>query len=779
MRASALFLHARGCSTLTNPRSPDPLALAHALSVASPSSRSPSHLHAQVLKLGMSGDIFTTNHLLISYSKFGLLGRALHLFDEMSHRNLVSWTAMVSGSVRSGAPELGIKLFVSMIRDSFCPNEFALASALRAACDQSMAHVKLQFGLSLHGVAVKVGVDADPFVGSSLLLMYAKHGRVAAAELAFTEIRLKDLTCWNAMLDGYVSNGFGRDALMVASLMHQCGLTADMFTYVSAVKACLIAGELDFGRQLHGSVIHNMFESDTSVMNALVDMYFRAGLMDIAMAVFGRIRHKDTISWNTVISGFAHDEDERAVVGCFAEMTQSGGKPNEVTFSTMLRLAGAKENASLGLQIFGLAYCHGYSESVLVANAVINMLSRCGLLYCAHGFFSNLSFRNTVTWNEMIAGYGLYSCSEDAMRLFRDMVCFGERPDEFTYSAVLLALQEPHEPKNHEQVHASILKQGIASQQFVSTSLIKAKAAFGSVKSALKVIEDTGKMDLVSWGVVVSSFLNNNLNDDVIFLFDLFRSDCMNKPDEFILATVLNACANAALIRKCRCIHSLVIRTGHSKHFCVASALVDAYAKCGDIAAAKSAFAAVSSSGDAILYNTMLTAYANHGLIDKALSLYQHMTRAQLVPTPATFVAIVSACSHFGLIEQGKHVFSLMLSEDQGMNPTRANFATLVDLLARKGLLHEAKGVIEVMPFQPWPAVWRSLLNGCRIHGNKELGVLAAQQILRMVPSNDGAYVSLSNVFAGDGEWHYAEEARRIMAENQVRKVQGYSRIEI
>uniref|UniRef100_A0ACD5Y449 Uncharacterized protein n=1 Tax=Avena sativa TaxID=4498 RepID=A0ACD5Y449_AVESA len=542
----------------------------------------------------------------------------------------------------------------------------------------------------------------------------------------------------------------------------------------------LITGELGFGRQLHACVIHNMFESDTSVMNVLVDIYFRTGLMGIAMAIFERIRHKDTISWNTVICGFTHDEDERAVIGCFADMSLSGCKPNEVTFSTMLRLSGAKENASLGLQIFGLSYCHGYSDNVLVANAVINMLCRCGLLDCAHDFFSNLSFMNIVTWNEMIAGYGLYSCSDKAMRFFRDMVCCGERPDEFTYSAVLSALQEAHEPKNHEQVHASILKQGIASRQFVSTSLIKAKAAFGSLRSALKVIEDTGKIDVVSWGVIISSFLKNGLNDDVIFLFDLFRSYRMNKPDEFILATVLNACANAALIRQCRCIHSLVIRTGHSKHFCVASALVDAYAKCGDIATAKNAFSAVSStSGDAILYNTMLTAYANHGLIDEALSLYQDMSQAQLVPTPATFVAIVSACSHYGLVEQGKLVFSLMLSEDQGMNPTRANFATLVDLLARKGLLHEAKGVIEVMPFQPWPAVWRSLLNGCRIHGNKELGVLAAQQILRMAPANDGAYVSLSNVFADDGEWHSAEETRRMMAENQVRKVQGYSRIEV
>jgi pentatricopeptide repeat protein len=290
-----------------------------------------------------------------------------------------------------------------------------------------------------------------------------------------------------------------------------------------------------------------MFESDTSVMNALVDMYFRAGLVDIAMAVFGRIRHKDTVSWNTVISGFAHDEDERAVVGCFAEMTLSGCKPNEVTFSTMLRLSGARENASLGLQIFGLAYCHGYSDNVLVANSVINMLSRCGLLNCAHGFFSNLSFRNIVTWNEMIAGYGLYSCSEDAMRLFRNMVCCGERPDEFTYSAVLSALQEAHEPRNHEQVHARILKQGMVSRQFVSTSLIKAKAAFGSVHSVLEVIKDTGKMDLVSWGVIISSFLKNGLNDKVFFLFHLFRSDCTNKPDEFILATVLNACAKRCI----------------------------------------------------------------------------------------------------------------------------------------------------------------------------------------------------------------------------------------
>jgi len=500
---------------------------------------------------------------------------------------------------------------------------------------------------------------------------------------------------------------------------------------------------------------------------------------DMAIAIFGKIRQKDTVSWNTVISGLANDEEVKAATDCFVDMSLYGCKPNQVTLSVMLRLCGAKENTSLGLQIFGLAYRHGYSEKLLVANAVINMLSRCGLLHSAYGFFSNLSVRNIMTWNEMIAGYGLHSSSEDVMKLFRSLLCFGSKPDEFTYPAVLSAFQQAHDSRSHEQIHACILKHGFASCQFVSTSLIKVKATLGSVHGSLKVIEDTGKMDLVSWGVTISAFLKHGLNDEALYLFTLFRDECTQEPDEFILATILNACANAALIGQCRCIHSLVVRAGYSKHFCVASALVDAYAKCGDVTAAESVFTDVLLvTNDTILYNTMLTAYANHGLIHQVLRLYREMEELQLAPTPATFVAVISACSHLGQVEEGKLLFSSMLFA-HGVHPTRANYSCLVDLLARKGLVSEAKDVIEAMPFQPWPAVWRSLMNGCRIHGNKELGVLAAEQILRMAPSSDGTYVSLSNAYAGDGDWQSAEETRRMMAENQVQKVQAYSSVEI
>ncbi|KAG2544083.1 hypothetical protein PVAP13_9NG809000 [Panicum virgatum] len=718
----------------------------------SPTPRLPPLHHPSPRALGVSADTFTTNHLLIFYKRCGHLAGALRVFDEMPHRNLISWTAMVSGSVRNAAPDLGLQLFVSMLGNGLCPQR--VRSRMRARCLLPVSCGQCQARPFRSRPRCQSWPGCQSLCGK---LVDARHGRTAVAEHVFAGIVFRDLACWNAMLEAYISNGYACDAMRTVVQLHRCGITPDVFTYISAVKASSINSELNFGRQLHGLGIHNRFES----------------------TIFGKIRQKDTVSWNTVISGLANDEEVKAATDCFVDMSLYGCKPNQVTLSVMLRLCGAKENTSLGLQIFGLAYRHGYSEKLLVANAVINMLSRCGLLHSAYGFFSNLSVRNIMTWNEMIAGYGLHSSSEDVMKLFRSLLCFGSKPDEFTYPAVLSAFQQAHDSRNHEQIHACILKHGFASCQFVSTSLIKVKATLGSVHGSLKVIEDTGKMDLVSWGVTISAFLKHGLNDEALYLFTLFRDECTQEPDEFILATILNACANAALIGQCRCIHSLVVRAGYSKHFCVASALVDAYAKCGDVTAAESVFTDVSLvTKDTILYNTMLTAYANHGLIHQVLRLYREMEELQLAPTPATFVAVISACSHLGQVEEGKLLFSSMLFA-HGVHRTRANYSCLVDLLARKGLVSEAKDVIEAMPFQPWPAVWRSLMNGCRIHGNKELGVLAAEQILRMAPSSDGTYVSLSNAYAGDGEWQSAEETRRMMAENQVQKVQAYSSVEI
>ncbi|OAY78052.1 Pentatricopeptide repeat-containing protein [Ananas comosus] len=547
--------------------------------------------------------MFSQNNLLTMYSKSHLLCRAGQVFDEMTDRNVVSWTCMITGSIQNGECEMGFRLFRQMLRVGFYPNEFALASVV-SACE---SYEEIKFGVSLHSIALKLGIDRNPYVGSSVLLMYAKNRDTASADIAFECIFYRDLACWNSMVESYVLNGYGYNAMRT-----------------------------------------NRFESYIAVMNSLTDLYFTLGVKDVALKVFDNILEKDVVSWNTLISAAAQEEDDIEAMGFFSSMLSTGLKPNQVLVK-----------------------------------------------------------------------------------------------------------------KRKIQGHAS-------RYTYVWTSLVKAYSVIGSVGNSFRVFEEVGELDLVSWGVIISAFVKQGLFGEALSLVNCLREDGQ-QPDEFILANILNACCNAALIIQCRCIHSHVVKTGHEKHFCVASAVIDAYAKCGDIISSKMAFDNSSVENDAILYNTMITAYAHHGLIKKALELYEQMRRANVEPTQATFVAVISACNHLGLVEQGKYIFN-SISYIYGMQPTKDHFLCLIDLLARNGLLEEAKAAIESMPYEPWPAAWRSLLNGCRIHGNKEMGEFAAQKILKLVPNDDGVYVLLSNIYAEDGRWECAEKIRMKMEERRAQK---------
>ncbi|KAG1365654.1 pentatricopeptide repeat-containing protein [Cocos nucifera] len=750
-------------------RRKDPFTFASALAFSSRinSSILGTQLHAQIIKLGFSKDIFSQNNLVVVYSKCEVLGHALKVFDEMAEKNLVSWTSMISGLVQNNEHDMGLELYIEMMRSGFYPNEFTLASVL-SSCALIQA---ISFGHCIHSITLKLGLDRNPFVGSSLLLMYAKWGNIEAAEFVFECIGYRDLACWNAVVEGYALNGYGYDAMRIVTIMHQKGLIADQYTYISALKGCLTMGNLSFGRQIHCLIIQNEFENNTSVMNSLIVMYFRTGMKDSGVKVFGKTQEKDIVSWNTVISGFVQEEDEKQVVDLFSNMLLSGLKPNQVTLSVIFRLCGAKDDLSLGLQFFCFA-CHlGYLNDVLVVNSLINMFSKCYVVESAYFLFSNLTTRNLVTWNEMIQGYNLNGYGLEALQLFHSMVELGIEADEFTYLNVLGAFQGNQ--KTCEQIHTKVIKSGFDSCSFVCSSLINAYSSFGLVGTYFKIFQDFRTVDLVSWGTIISAFLKKGFCSEALSLVNSLR-ETGQKPDEFILGSAMNACANIALLNQTKCVHSLVIKGGYEKHFCVGSAVIDAYAKCGDINSSKQAFDSVSRDDDAILFNTMISAYSHHGLITDAIELFEKMKCANLCPTHATFVAVISSCSHLGLVEQGQHFFDT-ISSAYGMYPSRDNFACFVDLLARNGLIEKAKDVIENMPYEPWPAVWRSLLSGCRIYGNKEIGELAAEQILKLMPNNDGAHVLLSNIYAEDGRWEDAEKVRMKMEEKGVQKACGYS----
>lgn len=753
----------------------DPTAISTALSL-SENSKSyflGTQIHGHIFKLGLTSDIFSQNNLIKMYSKLGVFSYGLNVFDEMLQRNLVSWTLIISGAIQNGECILGLDIYLHMVRSGLRPNEFTLGSVAKACAIIGT----YEFGLCIHSFALKIGMEWNLFVISSILNMYAKLGDIGSAERVFVCMDKLDVGCWNAMIGGYAECGYGFEALKIVSSMQCRGVRMDHITLVNAFKGCSVMGDLEYGKQLHALLIRSELESSTSVMNALLDMYFKNDGKQSALKVFNRMKNKDVISWNIAFGGFSEEGDAREIVILINELLLIGVKPNNVTFSILLRKCGELLDINLGLQFFSLAFRLGFLDEVNVSSSLISMFSRCGAMGMACLVFDSVPLKSIITWNELICGYNLICHYTEALNIFCCLRELGVEPDRFTLSSILEACYKCGNQQMGRQIHGSIVKLGFASHGYICSSLIKGYVSFGLLDDSYEFFNGLDRLDLASWGVMISTLVHEGHNYEAMRFFNsLIKSG--EKPDEFILGSVLNGYAAVGAYQQTKSVHPLVIKMGFDKQEFVSSAVIDAYAKCGDIEGSRTVFDQSFRSNDVIIYNTMIMAYAHHGLVMEALEIFKKMKLANLQPNQATFVSIISACSHMGLIDQGRLLFE-SINLDYGMEPSPDNYGCVVDMLSRNGYLDDAKNVIETMPFPPWPAIWRSLLSGCRIHGNTELGEWAAGKLLKMVPENDAAYVLLSKVYSEGGSWEHAAKIRRGMIKRSISKDPGYSWVEI
>ncbi|KAK6931764.1 Pentatricopeptide repeat [Dillenia turbinata] len=731
--------------------------------------------HAQIIKLGLSNDTFSSNHLIRMYCKNGFFADGLKVFDKMSekHRNIVSWTLIISGSVQNDGFDIGIKTFLSMMRTGLMPNEFTIGSVFKLCCVTGLQ----DFALCIHSFAFKSGFERNPFVGTSILHSYAMSGDVEAAELVFKCMDSVDVCCWNAMIGGYAHCGYGFEAIKILSWMCHRGLPMDKFTFVNAVKACSVMGNMELAKQLHGRIMRSNVMFCTSVVNALMDMYFSSGEMDFALKLFHVMQSKDIVSWNIVFGGLLRYEDSSIVAGLVTEFFLTGSKPNQITFSTLFRLCAERVDLKFGLQLHALIFHLGFSNEASVSCSVVSMFSRCGVPESARLVFDWVVYKDTDTWNEMISGYSYNHLNVEAVKFFKTLWESEVEANNFSFSYALEASYHMEDLRISGQIHSCIVKSGFICYETVYNSLIKAFVKLGLAADCFKSIDGLEKLDLTSWSAIISTFVRHGSNHEAIELLKiLFKAG--EKPDEFVIGSALHGCANMAAYNLSKSVHSFVIKMGFETNVFVASAVIDAYAKCGDIKGSRTAFDQTSIFGDVVLFNTMIMAYAQHGLVMEAISIFKQLKLADLQPSQATFVSLISACSHFGLVDEGRRIFDSINSE-YGMEPSPNNYGCFVDLLSRHGFLDDAKCVIEVMPFPPWPAIFRSLLSGCRIHGNIELGEWAAKNLLQLVPDNDAAHCLLSKVYSEIGSWENAAKVRHKMLESGVQKDLGCSWIQL
>ncbi|KAF3784101.1 Pentatricopeptide repeat-containing protein [Nymphaea thermarum] len=733
-----------------------------------------ARLHTSIIKSGFSDDVFSLNGLLSLYSNAGLLGLARQIFEKMRQRNLVSWTSMIAGYVNSGDLVESMDLFVNMMRAGIQPNEFTLGSVLKACGGVGV----IDFGRSVQSLSWKLGIHMNLYVGTSLLDMYAKCGTILAAEKVFAGIMdHEDLVCWNAMVSGYVSNGYGEDAIQLVCYMTNRGMKPDQVTLIGALQGCSMIENSYCGECIHGLVYKAGWAAfDTSVMNSLIDMYIKNGNTNLAIQVFGEMNARDTVSWNTVISGYAQEENVEDAVDAFKKMMQAEFKPNRITFCILFKLCASAHDINLGVQFYSCTFQLGLTKDVPIINCLINMLATCGLVEDARAIFIHVGTLEITTWNEMITGYVLNDCGGEALRLFSDLHNSGLHANEYTFSSILQACSGQTHQRTGQQIHCSMIKSGFNLYPFVISSLIMSYSRMGLVDDSFKVFRGIEVPDLVSWSSIISAFSQQGYDTLALFLFKEFR-ETGERPDEFIVGSALKACASHAALDLSKCFHAYVLKCG-LKDACIISSVIDVYAKSGDMDSARLVFDLSARDDDPIIFSSIITAFAQHGLIDEAFEALGGMQKLNLQPNHATFVSILSACSRMGQVDQGQKFFDF-IHHVYGAAVSKKMYACLVDLLARSGHIEEAKEVVDKMPYEPWPSIWRSLLSGCVVHGNSKLGEVAAKQILQMTPKNDTAYVLLSKLYASEGKWEDVAEVKRHMKTRGIRKQTSCSWISI
>lgn len=486
----------------------------------------------------------------------------------------------------------------------------------------------------------------------------------------------------------------------------------------------------------------------------------------------------DTVSYNTLIAAYAERGQTWPALGLFGRMREVGLEMDGFTLSSMI--SACCDDVLLVRQLHSVAVMGGYDSYPSLNNSLVSNYSKNGLLKEAMRVFDEMSGRrDEVSWNAMIVAYGQHREGLKALELFKEMVQRGLYIDMYTLASVLTAFTSLKDVFGGLQFHAQLIKTGFHYSPHVASGLIDLYAKCGSgISDCRKVFEEIRDPDLVLWNTMISGYaLFEELSEEALTCFrNMLRAG--HHPDDCSFVCVISACSHSPSPSHGKQIHSLALKSDiPSNRIAVNNALVAMYAKSGHLQDARRLFDRMLEH-NVVSMNTMIDAYAQHGLGLEALNLFEWMLKIDFTPTNITFISVLSACAHTGKVEEGQKYLDMM-TEKFGIVPEAEHYSCMIDMLGRAGKLSEAEQLVESMPYNPGSIGWAALLAACRKHGNIDLAVKAANQFLQMDPFNPGPYVMLTNICADAERWEDVAKVRKLMRDRNIRKKPGCSWIEL
>lgn len=553
---------------------------------------------------------------------------------------------------------------------------------------------------------------------------------------------------YNSMLSGYVNaNGREEDAVGLFIEMQQAGekegvtVRVDEFSLTTMLNLSAKLRELWYGKQLHSFMVKSGNDVSVFAVSSLIDMYSKCR--------------------------------------CFAD----------------------------GKRVFDGGGGTGSGKELVVVNAMVAGCCRAGEMESALELFDKeMGLNDAVTWNTVISGLVQNGCEKDALKLSVRMIDCGFRWNDHTFASVLSACSGLKCLRSGKAVHARVLKEDVSMNPYISSGVVdmyckcndmrNAELAYDNqnngvgnifaVSSMILGYSSQGKMvearrlfDLlpeknsVVWTALFSGYLKSEQHEVLFELLREFRSSEGSQCDALMLISVLGACAVQASVDPGKQIHAYILRMSIKMGKKLLSALIDMYSKCGNISYAEKLFGE-GSYCDTILYNIMIAGFAHHGHESKAFAFFEQMLECGLRPDPATFIAVLSACRHCGLVKMGENYFQSMTKE-YNLHPEIDHYACMIDLYGRANQLTKAVAFLKTVPIELDATIWGAFLHACKVNRNAKLATEAEQKLFQIDTSNAARYIQLANVYASEGKWSEMGRIRKTMRVKEVKKHAGCS----
>ena len=620
----------------------------------------------------------------------------------------------------------------------------------------------LQQGSALHADILERRIlygKTSPYVGSALISMYAKCGALAKAQEVLETLPVRNVVSWNALIAGYTQRGHGFKALNCFERMQREGISPDGVTFTCILKACGSRGLIDKGKQIHEEICRKgLLKKYVFLGNALVDMYAKCGVLTKARKVLDELPVRNVVSWSSLISGYVQQGECHEALICYERMQNEGHSPNSVTFVCLLKACANIRAVEKGEKIHEQIVSGNWVEKdIALGTALIHMYSKCGMLRKAREILEGFPVRNAASWNALTSGYAEHGQYREALSCFEHMQSEGLSPDEVTFTCMLKACGSTGTIEKGKQIHEEIISRGLLQKDVVlGNAVVDMYAKCAMVTKAQEVLEELHVRDVATWNTLIAGYVQQGQYHEALNCFERMQSDGLST-NAMTYICILKACGGAGAIEKGIQIHKEIM--GGSlleKNMLLGNALVDMYAKCGNLAKAQTVLEELPIR-NVVTWSSLVAGYTQQRDGHNALRCFEQMQSEGICPNNVTFSCLLSACCHSGQSNEAQMLFSEM-TQNYCIQPNLEHQTSLVTIFGCDGQLDKAVEVIKAMPPSDSPAVWLTLLASCRKWGELKRGNLAFGEVIEIDVDHSAAYVLMANIFATSGMKDHTEK---------------------